>query len=164
VKKLLPIILIFGLLFPASPASAATSCKTVKTKVLASEQKILNELNWLKSRPFFIYTMYGKNQIVLAQWNYNYVAKNSADYARLEKFRGSNHLSDIWKLGTNNPKCFTNTQKMRLKDPNFQKTRLYIDWQLFDTPGEATTGMSDSEWLDKNSAFLVNEFKSIYKY
>lgn len=118
----------------------------------------------MKSRPYFVYTMYGNNEIVLAQWNYYYVGKTSADYARMEKFLASNHLSDIWKLGTNNPKCFTNTQKMRLKDPNFQKTRFYIDWQLFDTPGEAVTGMSDSEWLGKHWVFDVNEFISIYKY
>jgi hypothetical protein len=163
-KKLVLTALLLGLICPIQPANAATTCNAVKTKVLASEQKILKELNWLKSRPSFIYTMYGKNEIVLAQWKYNYVGKTSADYARMEKFLASNHLSDIWKLGTNNPKCFTNTQKMRLKDPNFQKTRFLIDWQLFDTPGEATTGMSDSEWLDKHWAFDVNEFKSIYKY
>jgi hypothetical protein len=163
-KKLLPFLLVLGFLIPIQPASASTACKAVKTKVLASEKKILKELSWLKSRPFFVYTMYGRNEIVLAEWNYNYVGKTSADYARMEKFLASNHLSDIWKLGTNNPKCFTNTQKIRLKEPNFQKTRYLIDWQLFDTPGEATTGMTDAEWLDKHWVFKVNDFKSIYKY
>jgi hypothetical protein len=163
-KKLLLTALLLGLVFPIQPANAATSCKTVKTKVLGWEKKITNELKWMNSRPFFVYKMYGKNDIVLAEWKYKYVGKTSADYARIEKFRASSYLADIWKLGTNNPKCFTNTQKMRLKQPDFQKTYYYIDWKLFDTPGQEITGMSDSEWLNLHWVYDTKEYVSIYKY
>jgi len=165
-KKILPIILVLivALLLPVQPANAATSCKTVKAKVLAWEKNITNEIKWMNSRPFFIYTMYGRDNIILAEWKYKYVGRTSADYARIEKFRGSSYLADIWKLGINNPKCFTNTQKMRLKEPNFKQTWRYIDWKLFDTPGQAITGMSDSEWLNLHWVYDTNEYESIYKY
>ena len=163
-KKLLPLVLILGLLSPIQPANAATSCKTVKTKVLGWEKKITNELKWMNSRPFFVYKMYGNNDIVLAEWKYKYVRKNSPDDQRINTFRYSNYLPDIWKIGTNNPKCFTNTQKMRLKEPNFKETWRYVDEKLFDTPGQAITGMSDSEWLNLYRVYDTDDYISIYKY
>lgn len=163
-KKFLLVALLLGVLFPIQPANAATSCKTVKTKVLALEKKISTEITWMNSRPFFIKTMYGRNDIVLAKWKYKYVGRTSSDYARIEKFEYSSLLTDIWKLGTNNPKCFTNTQKLKLIEPNFQKIRYYIDWKLFDTPGQAITGMSDSEWLDLHWVYDTENYVSIYKF
>lgn len=163
-KKLILILLFLGLLAPIHPANAATSCKTVKTKVLALEKKITNEIKWMNSRPFFIYTMYGNNDIVLAQWKYKYVRKNSPDDQRINNFEYSKFLPDIWKLGINNPKCFTNTQKMRFNEPDFKKTYLYVDEKLFDTPGQAITGMSDSEWLSLYRVYDTDEYKSIYKF
>jgi len=58
-------------------------------------------------------------------------------------------LTEIWKLGTNNPKCFTNTQKMQLKWKNFKNPEMYL---------------SMTEVYGEMIYFNSHSYDSIYKY
>lgn len=134
----------------------------------AIETKISKGLKEMKSRPSFTYKFFDS-----VFTNY-YIQRGSAEQARDEKIRGEGHrlLASLWKLGTNNPKCFTNTQKIRLKDPEFKLWYLYVDPQigsdvgLRDSPSYVpnTTYLSDLNWLESHWVYRINNYKSIYKY
>jgi hypothetical protein len=166
-KNLVLLALLIGFILPHQPANAATSCKTVKSKVLAIEKKISAGLNEMKSRPSFTYIWFDS-----VYTNY-FIQRGSAEDARNEKIRteGFKLLESLWKLGTNNPKCFTNTQKIRLKDPRFKMWLDYYSPQFSDVALRNspqyipnTTYQSDYEWLERHWVYQISNYKSIYRY
>jgi len=137
-KKLLPFILILGFIFPIQPAYSAVSCNSIKLSIQKIEKKILAELLYFQSLPKDI-----DGSII--------VQKFEADGQRMQAFSEKPWLYDVWKLGTNNPKCFTNTQKIALKDPSFKKPITYLRLVMGSTIGET-------------HPIFDNKYKSIYKY
>lgn len=133
--------------------------------MLAIETKISAGLKEMKSRPSFTYLWFET-----VYTNY-YIQRGSAEEARDEKIQeeGNRLLASLWKLGTNNPKCFTNTQKIRLKDPKFKYWRYShyvgsdINWR---GPSYVpnTTYLSDLNWLEGHWVYRLDNYKSIYKY
>jgi len=143
-KKLLPIILILGFLFPVQPASAAVSCKSIKSKILVIEKKILAELS------HFEYTA------VVGVDEYDKKIVKMENYLRLKAFSKKTWLKNIWKLGINNSKCFTTSQKITLRDPVFKSYSSYLRWEVVPIGFE-----------DDDQSILIEfpeEYQSIYQY
>ena len=140
-KKLLQLILILGLLLPVQFADAAVSCTSIKSKIQVIEKKILAEMKFFQSLP---QDKDGQGGILELTDN------------RLSDFRKKTWLYDVWKLGTNNPKCFTNTQKIALKDTKFKDSYTYVksNWgSILEYPYT----MVDFVWFP-------TKYQSIYKY
>ena len=98
----------------------------------------MNELKYFKALPA---DAYGTIIIQL----------NSEDAYRMEAFGKATWLYDVWKLGTNNPKCFTNTQKIALKDAKFKIPDSYLSWSFYDS-------------LQNLRLSFKVKYQSIYKY
>ena len=143
-KKLLPFILILGLVLPIQPASAAVSCKSIKSKILVIEKKVLAELS------YFEYTA------VVGVDEYDKKIVKMDNYLRLKAFSKKTWLNDIWKLGINNSKCFTTSQKITLRDPAFKSYSSYLQWEVVPIGFE-----------DDDQSILIEfpeEYQSIYQY
>ena len=65
-------------------------------------------------------------------------------------------IPKIWKLATNNPKCFTNTQNMQVKNIG-QSFTLYFNFPVymekFQNTGECKSLMEKNEWNYSRSTF-----------
>ncbi len=136
-KKLLPFILILGFIVPIQPANSAVSCNSIKLSIQKIEKKILAELLYFNSLP-------ADND------GMSTVEFLGGDAKRILAFEKKPWLYDVWKLGTNNPKCFTNTQKIALKDPTFKIPDTYLRWS----------------WASSSKIHPIfdNKYISIYKY
>ena len=79
-----------------------------------------------------------------------FVQSGSVEYKKLIAFGETTLLYDVWRLGTNNPKCFTNTQKIALKAPSFKTPESYVNWSFY-SAGDLRL-------------FFETKYRSIYKY
>lgn len=100
--------LVIGLLlsmlftFPVSPSAIAVfglgTCEKVKKQMNSVENSIKKDLN--ASKPFAGKQYSGKD--------------GGSAYVWRAQQKIQTNLDQVWKLGTNNPKCFTNTQQLAL--------------------------------------------------
>lgn len=118
-RKLLPPLLILGLLIPIQPASAIfglSKCEKVKKEML----KIESDLVGLRQRG--VGTINYKPEVLGDDiW-----VPDVKTLSITQKVISNDPLPKIWKLGTNNPKCYTNTQKLRIKQINNLSIRDYV--------------------------------------
>ena len=87
---------------------ASTSCGSVKKQVLIIEKRVKTQI--------FSLSKYGgvmSRDKVIGRKAYE-------EYVKLGLT-----LKSIWKLGTNNPNCFTNTQGMLIREKPFNPDFLY---------------------------------------
>jgi hypothetical protein len=89
-------------------SQAGTSCASIKKQVLSIEKQVNGKIISLS-----------KYQGLL-KWNEPKGNRAYQEYQGLES-----NLKSIWKLGTNNPGCFTNTQKMLIRDKPFNSEFVY---------------------------------------
>ena len=98
-RKLASALMVMSLLgssiAPASAVLGLSNCEKVKKQILAEEKRVNTILKYL--RPFEGRILTGKVQTVATNLYYQ-------DFAH-----------GIWKIIYNNPKCFTNTQKLYTK-------------------------------------------------
>ena len=130
-------LLVTSLVFSGSSANAAVSCNSVKASIIKIETKILREIKYFQTLPTDL-----DGAI--------FVQSGSVEYKKLIAFGETTLLYDVWRLGTNNPKCFTNTQKIALKAPSFKKPESYINWSFY-SAGDLRL-------------FFETKYRSIYKY
>ena len=143
-KKLLPFMLVLGFVLPIQPANAAASCNSIKSQIKLIEKKILTELK------YFEYTA------VVGSDQYDRQIVKMVSYLRLKSFSKKTWLNDIWKLGINNSKCFTTSQKITLRDPAFKSYSSYLQWEVVPIGFE-----------DDDQCILIEfpeEYQSIYQY
>lgn len=96
IGRIIAISLILGtFMFPTNTASALSKCEKVKNDVLNVEKAINSSINNFK--PF-------SNRKVPKSVVDSYQTFVRLDYAK-----------QVWKIGTNNPICFSNTQKKYIK-------------------------------------------------
>ena len=146
-KKLLVFALFAGFVLPIQSASAVVSCQVVKSTILKYEktfQKRLLEIQYIVSKD---------DELAVKKSSYD-IKKLEVIYApeliAAQKFWSqTKELTEIWKLGTNNPKCFTNTQKMQLKWKNFKNPKMYLTM---------------TEVYGEMIYFNSHSYDSIYKY
>jgi hypothetical protein len=89
-------------------SQAGTSCASIKKQVLSIEMQVNAKIISLSKYKG------------LLKWNEPKGSRAYQEYQGLET-----NLKSIWKLGTNNPGCFTNTQKMLIRDKPFNSEFVY---------------------------------------
>jgi hypothetical protein len=157
-KRLLSIttVLVVGLsVFPISQSSAIfglSTCEKVKKEVTNIEKNINSKLYYLSG--FEGKVLRGKSLSV-----YNSVIN-------------SNFMNELWKIGYNNPKCFTNTQKLIIKQlPSTSKDELIWinkDFKYFDSGKckDWLTRLGDSSCIKSTTSTLrySKSWQSLYDY
>jgi|GEM_PF-3299056 len=176
-RKLLPLLLILGLITPIQTANAIfglSKCEKVKKEMLNLESNLVG----LRKRG--LGTIY--KQVVFGKKNDVWVP-DAKTLSEAQKLIAIDPLPKIWKLGFNNPKCFTNTQKLHIDQINkmsikdhIEITRIKIYSQI---PACKKFVEGDSGYLDWNyylewgeKCFLreaksinyFTDYKSIYNY
>ena len=99
-KKSVALILVSLVLNTLSaPSSSAifglSKCEKVKKEILSTENKINSFIRNIR----FI-----ENDVVSEKTAY-----------RITQFQKNSYIKDIWKISFNNPKCFTNSQKLQIE-------------------------------------------------
>jgi len=95
------VILTVSLFFNVSsaPSSSAifglSKCEKVKKEILSKENKINTFIKKVRVN------------------SNNIISESSA--RKITQFHQKSYIQDIWKLAYNNPKCFTNTQKLQIE-------------------------------------------------
>ena len=120
---------------PANALFGLDKCSKVKKEILANEAQI------------------AKSMKEITPWNMAEVSGGLDEKVSLEvKYLGG-AMSLIWKSVTNNPKCFTNTQRLASKKGIFEPRRYVkiISWGIGGT-------ISSSTWE------VLNQYLSIYSY
>lgn len=150
----IPMILMLSVLYP-TPSSALfglSKCEKVKKNIVNLEEKINVFARSVAKHP--------KKELP------------ERVYLDIRAFNDQNYLSEIWKLAYNNPSCFTNTQKLRIKE--IKKESLYDYVAAYDAGKRVKEGIcKDMEFyfLSENCIQvhryeISNLFtiRSIYKY
>ena len=102
------ILVSLQLIGSAEASQATTSCASIKKQVLSIEKQVNAKIISLSRYQG------------LLKWNEPKGNRAYQEYQGLES-----NLKSIWKLGTNNPGCFTNTQKMLIRDKPFNSEFVY---------------------------------------
>jgi hypothetical protein len=144
-RFLLSICLALSLALPTSaPAQAILGlgkCEKVKKEILSLE-KLIRDV-YEKGRG------YNYEQTVFKEKSKIWEPTN-ATISMVKKMINNDPVPKIWKLGTNNPKCFTNTQKMQIKNMqgiNYQNYLVYPSSQFkYVNTGECRTLMENNEY------------------
>ena len=109
-SALIVICLLGSSISPASAAFGLSKCEKVKKEMLTLEKQILDVRN---------YQGYTYTQVVFRMESkiWEPTAKAVKMYKQL---MANDPIPKIWKLATNNPKCFTNTQNMQIVKNRYQ--------------------------------------------
>lgn len=108
----------------ASPASAIfglDACEKVSKQILALEKQITDVFT--KGRGYnYEQVVFGKQETL---WE-----PTTATIAMVKKVMANDPVPKVWKLATNNPKCFTNTQNMHVVS---MKNNTYNNYFMYPT-------------------------------
>lgn len=113
-QLLIGMCLVFSMNTPA-PANAIfglSKCEKVQKQVISIEKDINSKLDYLKD--FEGKVLRGKPLSVYMSVN------NHVTYSKFK--------DKLWKIGYNNPKCFTNTQKLLIKKLPKNEDQLFSDY------------------------------------
>ena len=81
----------------------------------------------------------------------------------MKKVIGNDPIPKIWKLATNNPKCFSNTQKMRIKEMKDITYQTYfafpINIEKYKNTGECKFLMENNKWEPRDSRYVFTPSK-----
>jgi hypothetical protein len=155
-RIVLLICLVLGLAIPmGAPAQAIFGlgkCEKVKSEVLNLERQIIDIAK--KGRG------YNYEQIVFKQkstiWE-----PTKATVNMVKKLINNDPIPKIWKLGTNNPKCFTNTQKMQIKKMQGYSYQNYLTYPStkfkYINTGECKTLMENNDYTYDWTAISPDE-------
>lgn len=128
------IIIILGTLYPSYPATAflgLSKCERIAKEVKNIELRIQSDLSIQRS---------GFRRLVIISSPLG--RKVESAHSRMQE-----SLNSIWKIGTNNPNCFTNTQKILIRDKEYWWANTWI--ALYP---------NQNRWL----IYEVNAFQSIF--
>ena len=178
-KKLLPLILILGFMFPIQPANAIfglSKCEKVKKEMMALEKPLIGLREKILGN-IYKQNLHGKREEL---W-----VPLEKDKVIARKVMRSDPLPKIWKLATNNAKCFTVTQNMQIKQGDY-KTKNFIEFIFvgkYDQTGECLKWLAtpplitwdrkkyaafvkkDSEcFLASVESIQFSDYQSIYSY
>ena len=145
-RKLASAIVALGLLAssmaPASAVFGLSKCEKVKKEMLTLEKQMLDVRN---------YQGYTYKQVVFRVESeiWEPTAKAVKMYKQL---MANDPIPRIWKLATNNPKCFTNTQNMhivKLKNSTYQDYFTYpVSVDKYSNTGECKNLLENNDNKD----------------
>ena len=156
------------LVAPMTPASAVlgfSKCEKVQKEMRTIESQFFTEYKKIRAYPV-------KN-------SEDYVLELSPQSLKLiEKIKNNDPIPKIWKLGFNNPKCFSNTQKIQIKSLRNKTITNFFDWTLtsiWSNDPKCKTLYSNGKRYEQRTNDLcfksnvykwtpIAEYKSIYSY
>jgi len=159
-------------LFNLTPANAIlglSKCEKVKKEVNSIEKKYFNNFKKVLGE-------YYKNPSMFSSGSEIFILLDES-IPVIDRIKSENHIFKIWKIGTNNPKCFTNTQELRIKEMKTESASNYITYtrQTKYNNAQDCKNLFQSLTINKEkekqcNLGLVNvliynqEYKSIYTY
>ena len=141
-SALIIICLLASSISPANAVFGLSKCEKVKKEMLTLEKQILDVRN---------YQGYTYKQVVFRSEKeiWEPTAKSIKMYKQV---MANDPIPKIWKLATNNPKCFTNTQNMyivKLKNLTYQDYFTYpISVDKYSNTGECKKLMENNDYED----------------
>ncbi len=169
-ERKLPSVFIALCLFASSTASVApanaifglSKCEKVRKEVRTIETKFFSDYKSIRANPI----KDGENDVL---------ALTTQSVKVIDQIKNNDPIPKIWKIGFNNPKCFTNTQNIQIKNMTNKLITNYFDYKAFfsSKPGcfSLQIGLiKDEKALEKCSQPKVmvwkpiTEYKSIYSY
>lgn len=119
--KALVIVLLFSFATPISSHAlfGLSKCERVKKNLKAIEEKFISDIGAIRG---FDYKQnvrgYEENLFALTPESIKIIQRNHK----------SDPIKEIWKLAYNNDTCFTNTQKLRIKELANEDTKDYMNF------------------------------------
>jgi hypothetical protein len=143
--KLASALVVMGLLAssmaPANAILGLSQCEKVKKDMLSLEKQILDVHD--KGLGYTYEQVYFKEK----QKIWEPTAKTAKMFRQVI---ANDPIPKIWKLATNNPKCFTNTQNMQIKKLENFTYKNYFDYPVnetkFKNTGECRTLLENNEY------------------
>ena len=160
-RFLVSMSLVLGLALPSStPAHAILGlgkCEKVQKEILSLEKLIIDVYE--KGRG------YNYEQTVFKQKSKIWEPTEKT-IQMVKKIINNDPIPKIWKLGTNNPKCFTNTQKMQIKKIQGLNYQNYLDYPSkatkYENTGECKNLLENNDYsytsnyeLDKKTNAII---------
>ena len=158
--KLASAILIVGLIgssiastAPASAVFGLSKCEKVKKELLVLEKQIMDVRD--KGLGYNYEQVYFKEKQTI--WE-----PTPETVKMLKRVVSNDPIPKIWKLATNNPKCFTNTQNMQVKLMANYTYENYFSYPYnrnkYKNTGECKILMESNEYSwDKNDIFSLDK-------
>jgi hypothetical protein len=119
-------------IIPANAIFGLSKCEKIRKEIVSLELGLQKNLNILKS---------GMSNTVLIQ-------SKTGERIYKAHTKAQSSLDSIWKLGTNNPQCFTNTQKILIKNQEYWFANTWIN-----------LSPSGGKWL----IYEVNKYLGIFQ-
>jgi len=121
-RKLASALVVMGLLAssmaPASAVFGLSKCEKVKKEVITLEKQYFEVRAKLRGNQY-TYKIYDNI--------FTFFIPTEKSVLMIDKLITNDPLPKIWKLGTNNPQCFTNTQNMQVLKMQKDTIGLYLN-------------------------------------
>lgn len=157
-RKLTSALIAIGLMAssmaPANAIFGLSKCEKVKNEILVLEKQIKDVP--LKALGTTYEQVYFKRKV-------NIWEPTPETIKMMKKVINNDPIPKIWKLATNNPKCFTNTQKMRIKEMKNLSYQEYfafpIHTEKYKNSGECKFLMENNNWERRDSRDVLTPSK-----
>jgi hypothetical protein len=147
---------------PAMALFGLSKCEKVHKEVKNIEAKFFADYKSIRANPI----KDGKNDVL---------ALTTKSVRIIDQIKNNDPIPKIWKIGFNNPKCFTNTQNIQIKNMTNKLVTNYFGYKPFFSSSSKCIGLrlgliEDKKELEKCSIPKVmvwtptTEYKSIYSY
>lgn len=173
-RVLLSLCLVLGMAVPfTAPAHAIfglSKCEKVKKEVNSLEREYFEVRKGLRGKDY-TYTFKGRS--------FTFFIPTEKSIKSIDKLIANDPLPKIWKVATNNPKCFTNTQNMQVSKmqnsfiADFLNHGMHVKYRndelcktLLSEPGpySSSENISKCSLGDMPYIFPDYTYKSIYTY
>jgi hypothetical protein len=171
-RKLAPAIVILGLLgsslafmAPANAILGLSQCEKVHKEVKAIEKKFFSDYKGIRTN-----LVQGYQSVT--------PALTSSSVVLIATIRTNDPIPKIWKIGFNNPKCFSNTQILQIKTMKNKTISNYFDYMpeiIYSPSAKCVKLYKNGKKYDQSTSELcitsrvqkwmpIAEYKSIYSY
>jgi len=126
-RALISLCLVLSMTVPLSaPAQAIfglSGCEKAKKEISPLESKMIKYINGVRG-DYYTNNISGYDQKLFI------LTKQSI--SNIDRFQKEDLIPQIWKVAFNNPKCFTNTQKLRITELRKLLTPRFISYYVVD--------------------------------
>ena len=150
---------------PASAVLGLSKCEKVHKEVKTIESKFLSDYRNIRANP-------------VDDDGTSVLALTPASIVLIAKIRTNDPIPKIWKIGFNNPKCFTNTQNLQIKSMKNKTISNYFDytpWNTYSSSAKCKNLYANGKRYDQSTSKIcitsrvqkwlpIMEYKSIYLY
>ena len=168
-SKLVATVFILGLLASTMPPTHAifgwSKCEKVHKQVKALDNRFISGWNSIRSTEVDSYP-------------WPAMVLTASSIALIEKIRANDPIPKIWKIGYNNPKCFTNSQYLQIKTMKNKTMSSYFDYnpvEIYSRSAKCVKLYKQGKQYDQEATencitlrgqrlWLGEEPKSIYTY